>query len=181
MTRRAATRTGTGTGAGTGTGTGGTPATRLLAEHGVPHRVHPYAHDPGSTVGYGLEAAAVLGVEPEQVFKTLVATVDGDLWVAVVPVSGQLDLKALAHAAGGRRAVLADPAAAERATGYVVGGISPLAQRRALPTVLDETVWLYDEVYVSGGRRGLDVSLPPADLVALTGARVADIARPGRP
>lgn len=155
----------------------GTPALVALTTAGVDHTVHPYEHDPASTLGYGLEAAAVLGVEPERVFKTLLADVDGTLTVAVVPVTGKLDLKALAHAAGGKKAVMADPAAAERATGYVVGGISPLGQKSAHPTVLDETVWLFDTVLVSGGRRGLDVELAPDDLVRLTAAAVAAIAR----
>lgn len=155
----------------------GTPALVALSAAGVAHTAHPYEHDPASTLGYGLEAADVLGVEPERVFKTLMTTVDGALTVAVVPVTGKLDLKALAHAAGGKKAAMADPAAAERATGYVVGGISPLGQKTAHPTVLDETVWLFDTVLVSGGRRGLDVELAPDDLVRLTDAVVADIAR----
>lgn len=155
----------------------GTPALVALEQAGVAHTVHPYDHDAGSGVGYGLEAAQVLGLDPGQVFKTLLAEVDGRLVVAVVPVAGKLDLKALAAAVGGKKAAMADPAAAERATGYVVGGISPLGQKTVLPTVLDETVWLYDAVYVSGGRRGLDVGLAPADLVRLTDAVVADVAR----
>jgi Cys-tRNA(Pro)/Cys-tRNA(Cys) deacylase len=154
----------------------GTPALVALAAAGVPHTAHAYEHDPQNTVGYGLEAAEVLGVEPEQVYKTLMASVDGTLTVAVVPVTGKLDLKALAQAAGGKKAVMADPAAAERATGYVVGGISPLGQKTAHPTVVDETVWLFDTVFVSGGRRGLDVELAPDDLVRMTGATVAAIA-----
>lgn len=155
----------------------GTPALVALAAAGVPHTAHPYEHDPASDVGYGLEAAQVLGVPPEQVFKTLMTVVDGTLTVAVVPVTGKLDLKALATAAGGKKAVMAEKPAAERATGYVVGGISPLGQKTAHPTVVDETVELFDTVFVSGGRRGLDVELAPADLVRLTGAVVADIAR----
>lgn len=155
----------------------GTPALVALAAAGVPHTAHPYEHDPASDVGYGLEAAQVLGVPPEQVFKTLMAVVDGNLTVAVVPVTGKLDLKALAHAVGGKKATMAEKPAAERATGYVVGGISPLGQKTAHPTVVDETVELFDTVFVSGGRRGLDVELAPADLVRLTGAVVADIAR----
>jgi Cys-tRNA(Pro)/Cys-tRNA(Cys) deacylase len=155
----------------------GTPALHALAEAGVPHTAHPYEHDPASTLGYGLEAAEVLGVEPERVFKTLMTAVDGTLTVAVVPVTGKLDLKALAAAVDGKKAVMADPAAAERATGYVVGGISPLGQKTAHPTVLDETIWLFDTVYVSGGRRGLDVELAPDDLVRMTSATVAAIAR----
>lgn len=155
----------------------GTPALVALAAAGVAHTVHPYEHDPSSTLGYGLEAAAVLGVEPERVFKTLMTSVDGTLTVAVVPVTAKLDLKALAQATGGKKAAMADPAAAERATGYVVGGISPLGQKTAHPTVLDETIWLFDTVFVSGGRRGLDVELTPDDLVRLTEAVVAPIAR----
>ena len=156
---------------------GGTPALVLLVEQGVPHTAHAYDHDAGNAVGYGLEAAQVLGIPPEQVFKTLMAEVDGALTVAVVPVTGKLDLKALAGAVGGKRAGMADRAAAERATGYVVGGISPLGQKTAHPTVVDETAELFDTVFVSGGRRGLDVELAPADLIRLTGAVVADIAR----
>lgn len=155
----------------------GTPALVALAAAGIPHTAHAYDHDPRSTVGYGLEAAEVLGIDPEQVYKTLMASVDGTLTVAVVPVAGKLDLKALAHAVGGKKAVMADPAAAERATGYVVGGISPLGQKTAHPTVVDETVQLFDTVFVSGGRRGLDVELAPDDLIRLTSATVADIAR----
>ncbi|QZN86564.1 Cys-tRNA(Pro) deacylase [Cellulomonas sp. C5510] len=155
----------------------GTPALVALTAAGVPHTAHAYEHDPRSTVGYGLEAAEVLGIDPEQVYKTLMASVDGTLTVAVVPVAGKLDLKALASAVGGKKAVMADPAAAERATGYVVGGISPLGQRTAHPTVVDETAQLFDTVFVSGGRRGLDVELAPDDLIRLTAATVADIAR----
>lgn len=155
----------------------GTPALLALDAAGVPHSVHPYEHDPASDLGYGLEAARAIGVPAEQVFKTLMAAVDGELTVAVVPVTGLLDLKALAQAVGAKRAVMADKPAAERATGYVVGGISPLGQRTAHRTVVDETAELFDVVYVSGGRRGLDVGLAPADLLRLTGAVVAAIAR----
>jgi len=155
----------------------GTPALVALTAAGVPHTAHAYEHDPASDVGYGLEAAQVLGVPPEQVFKTLMTLVDGALTVAVVPVTGQLDLKALASAVGGKKAAMAPKPDAERATGYVVGGISPLGQRSAHPTVIDETVWLFDTVFVSGGRRGLDVELAPDDLVRLTSATVADVAR----
>jgi Cys-tRNA(Pro)/Cys-tRNA(Cys) deacylase len=158
--------------------TGGTPATVALAQAGVPFTAHPYDHDPAAP-SYGLEAAQALGVEPERVFKTLLAAVDGRLTVAVVPVSGQLDLKALAAAAGGKRAEMAPVADAERATGYVVGGISPVGGRKRLPTVVDATALSHPTVYVSGGRRGLDVELAGADLVRLTGAAVAPIGRPG--
>ena len=155
---------------------GGTPAVQALQRAGVAHTLHPYEHDPRAE-SYGLEAAEVLGVEQTRVFKTLLADADGRLVVAVVPVSGRLDLKALARTVGARKATMADPAAAQRATGYVVGGISPLGQRSAHPTVVDETAWLFDTVFVSGGRRGLDVELSPDDLVRLTDAVVADIAR----
>jgi Cys-tRNA(Pro)/Cys-tRNA(Cys) deacylase len=142
--------------------------------------VRAYEHDPLARergLSYGLEAAQALGVDPGQVFKTLLADVDGGLVVAVVPVDRSLDLKALASAAGGKRAVLAEPAAAERATGYVVGGISPLGQRRRLPTVVDESALSWPTVLVSAGRRGLDVELAPGDLVRVTGAVTAAVAR----
>lgn len=155
----------------------GTPALVALTKAGVPHTVHTDEHDPATPAGYGLEAAEALGLPPEQVFKTLLAEVDGTLTVAVVPVTTTLDLKALAAAVGGKRATMADPKAAERATGYVVGGISPLGQKTAHPTVVDESVELFGTVYVSGGRRGMDIGLAPADLITLTGATVADIAR----
>ncbi|WDZ85274.1 Cys-tRNA(Pro) deacylase [Micromonospora cathayae] len=153
----------------------GTPATALLTKRGVRHSVHPYDVSP-DTPHYGAEVAAALGVPAGQVFKTLVTEVDGGLTVAVVPVTGELDLKALAAAAGGKRAVLADRTLAERTTGYVRGGISPLGQRRRLPTVLDASALGFPTVYVSAGRRGLQVQLAPADLVALTGATTAPIA-----
>ncbi|SHF76230.1 Cys-tRNA(Pro)/Cys-tRNA(Cys) deacylase [Jatrophihabitans endophyticus] len=153
----------------------GTPATVLLAREGVAFTLHPYAHDPRAEA-YGDEAAAALGVEPERICKTLIATVDGSPACAVVPVAARLDLKAFAAALGGKRGELADPAAAARATGYVVGGISPLAQKTRLPVVADETVELFDTVYVSAGKRGLQVELAPADLLRVTGATVAAIA-----
>ncbi|WP_101257681.1 Cys-tRNA(Pro) deacylase [Streptomyces barkulensis] len=158
------------------TGSGGTPATVAATRAGVDFTLHSYEHDPAAP-SYGEEAAEALGLDPEQVFKTLVADVDGTLTVAVVPVSGSLDLKALAAAAGGKRAAMADPAAAERATGYVRGGISPLGQRRALPTVVDASAEGHPTVCVSAGRRGLEIELTPADLVKLTGAVTAPIAR----
>jgi len=154
----------------------GTPATVALTRAGVAWTPHAYDHDP-SAASYGLEAAAALGVDAQRVFKTLVASVDGRLTVAVVPVSGQLDLKALATAVDGKRAELADPAAAERSTGYVRGGISPLGQRKTLRAVVDESATTHQTVFVSGGRRGFDVELDPTDLVRLTSARVAAIAR----
>ena len=158
------------------TGGTGTPATRVLAEAGTPHVLRPYRHDPRSP-SYGLEAAQELDVEPARVFKTLLADVDGALVVGIVPVTAQLDLKALASAVGGRRAALAEVARAERATGYVAGGISPLGQRTTHPTVLDDSALDHPTILVSGGRRGLDVELEPGDLMALTSARVAPIAR----
>ena len=154
----------------------GTPATVALTASGIPFTEHSYTHDPANR-DFGMEAASALGLAPEQVFKTLLADVDGRLVVGIVPVTGKLDLKALAAAVGGRKAVMADPALAERRTGYVVGGISPIGQKTAHPTVIDETVELWDVVYVSGGRRGFDLGLAPADLIAVTGATIGDIAR----
>lgn len=152
----------------------GTPATVLLTRERVPHTLHPYDVS-ADLPNYGALVAAALSVAPQRLFKTLVTEVDGALTVAVVPVTGELDLKALAAAAGGKRAVLAERAAAERATGYVRGGISPLGQRRRLPTVVDASAVALDAVYVSAGRRGLQVSLAPADLIRLTGAVTAPI------
>jgi Cys-tRNA(Pro)/Cys-tRNA(Cys) deacylase len=143
----------------------------------VAHTLHPYDPDHPAEQGYGEAAAQALGVDPGRLLKTLVTRVDGALTVAVVPVSGTLDLKALAAAAGGRKAVMAEPADAERTTGYVRGGISPLGQRKALPTVVDESALGFDTVLVSAGRRGLQVELPPAELVRLTRARTAPIGR----
>ncbi len=157
-------------------GAGGTPATVALTKAGVEHAVHTYEHDP-SAASYGLEAAEAMGLDPARVFKTLLASVDGKLVVGIVPVSGQLDLKAVAAAAGGKKAVMADPADAERATGYVVGGISPLGQKRAHPTVVDASALDHPTVFVSGGRRGMEIELSPADLVAQTRAIVAPIRR----
>lgn len=153
----------------------GTPATALLVRAKVPHTLHPYEHDPRSAA-YGPEAAAALGVPPGRLFKTLVANVDGRPAVGVVPVSGSLDLKALAAALGGKRAAMAEPAAAERATGYVTGGISPLGHRSRLPVVIDASARDWETVYVSAGRRGLQVALAPEDLVRLAAATVAPIA-----
>ena len=154
----------------------GTPATVALRAAGIAFREHSYEHDPAVT-DFGGEAAAVLGVEPDRIFKTLITQVDGRLVVGIVPVSGQLDLKALARAVGASKATMAEVRHAERATGYVAGGISPFGQKRAHPTVVDETVELWPTVYVSGGRRGLDVEIAPADLIEVTGATVADIGR----
>ncbi len=154
----------------------GTPATVALTRAGIPYAVHAYEHDPRAAA-FGLEAAEKLGLDPARVFKTLLATVDGALAVGIVPVAMQLDLKALAQALGGKRAGMADPAIAERKTGYVVGGISPIGQKTPLPTVLDETAILAETIFVSGGRRGLDLELAPDDLIAVTSGRYAPIAR----
>ena len=155
---------------------GRTPATVALTRAGIAFTTHAYQHDPAAP-SYGLEAADVLGLPPQQVFKTLLADVDGALVVGIVPVAGKLDLKALAAALGGKKATMADPGVAERTTGYVVGGISPLGQKKMLRTVLDESALLHDVVYISGGRRGFDLGLAPSDLVAQTRAVTARIAR----
>ncbi len=154
----------------------GTPATAALNRLGVSYGLHPYDHDPAAA-SYGLEAAAALSVPPRQVFKTLLVEGDRGLAVALVPVDRSLDLKAVAAALGRKKVAMADPAVAERSTGYVVGGISPIGQKKPLPTVLDASAADLDLVYVSGGRRGLDLSLSPADLVTVTGATLASIAR----
>ena len=155
---------------------GGTPATVALTAAGVPYEVHAYEHDPAHP-SYGEEAAEAMGVSPDRVFKTLVADVDGTLTVAVVPVAGQLDLKALAAAVGGKRAAMADPTLAERTTGYVRGGISPLGQRKKLRTVVDDSASAHATICVSAGRRGLEVELSPEDLTTLTAAVLAPIGR----
>ena len=157
-------------------GRGGTRATELLAKLGIPHTVHRYEHDPRHP-SYGQEASEALGVPPERVFKTLVADVDGQLTVGVVPVAGNLDLKALAAAVGGKRAVLADPVQAERSSGYVTGGITPIGLRNRMPVVVDETALQYVTVYCSAGQRGLEIELGPADLIRAAGARTAAIGR----
>ncbi len=149
----------------------GTPAIVAATRAGISFTLHEYEHDPRAE-SFGLEAAEKLGLDPATVFKTLVADIDGTLTVAVVPVGSQLDLRAL-----GKRAAMAETRAAERATGYVAGGISPLGQRRRLPTVVDQTALEFPTIHVSAGRRGLELELEPADLVRLTGARVARITR----
>jgi Cys-tRNA(Pro)/Cys-tRNA(Cys) deacylase len=149
----------------------GTPAIVAATRAGIAFSVHEYRHDPRAE-SYGLEAVEKLGLDPARVFKTLVADVDGTLTVAVVPVGAQLDLRAL-----GKRASMADAGAAERATGYVAGGISPLGQRRRLPTVVDASALDHETIHVSAGRRGLELEIAPTDLVELTAGRVAPIAR----
>ncbi len=141
----------------------------------MPHTLHTYRHDPRHA-SYGTEASELLGLPPERVFKTLVAEVDGALTVGVVPVVTQLDLKALAAAVGGKKAKLADVTAAERATGYVAGGISPLGQRKRLPVVVDASALRFETIFCSGGRRGLEIEIAAADLVRLADATVAEIA-----
>jgi Cys-tRNA(Pro)/Cys-tRNA(Cys) deacylase len=166
-----------------GMGSRGTRAAEVLRSAGISFEMHEYEHAASGTTrerrpGYGEEAAMALGVDPARVLKTLIADIDGRLATAVVPVSGELDLKRLAETLGGRRASLAGPVDAERATGYVAGGISPLGQRRTLRAVIDRSALAWPTVFVSGGRRGLDLELAPSDLVRLTGASVADIGRP---
>jgi Cys-tRNA(Pro)/Cys-tRNA(Cys) deacylase len=148
-----------------------TPATAAARRAGIAFEVLEYEHDPKSE-SYGLEAAERLGLDPARVFKTLVASVDGALCVCIVPVEAQLDLRAL-----GKRAAMADPRDAQRATGYVVGGISPLGQRKRIRTVLDEVAFEHDTIFVSAGRRGLEIELAPADLARLTSAETARVAR----
>jgi Cys-tRNA(Pro)/Cys-tRNA(Cys) deacylase len=155
----------------------GTTATAALERAGIPFTVHEYPHDPRAG-SYGQEASQALGVSPDRVFKTLVAEVDGALVTGVVPVEGQLDLKALAAACGGKKAAMAQVAAAERATGYVAGGISPVGQRKRLPVVVDASALGFDTVFCSAGRRGLEIELAPADLVKAASATVAEISRP---
>jgi Cys-tRNA(Pro)/Cys-tRNA(Cys) deacylase len=153
-----------------------TRATQRLTMLGIPFRVHSYTHS--RKAAYGTEAAAALGVPGGQVFKTLIASVDGQLTAAVVPVTARLDLKALAEAVGGKKAEMAQTAVAERVTGYVVGGISPVAQRKILPVVLDSSALAHKTVFCSAGQRGLEIELAPDDLVLATGATVAPIAKP---
>ena len=154
---------------------GGTPATALLTRENIPHTLHPYEHDPRAEA-YGEEAAAALGIEPTRIFKTLIALVDGKPGCAVVPVAAMLDLKAFAAALGGKRAGMADPAAAARMSGYVVGGISPIGQKTRIPVVVDESAQRLETMFVSAGKRGLQVQLTPDDLARATGATFAAIA-----
>lgn len=154
-----------------------TPALDLLKKARAEHRVHSYEHDPKSA-SYGLEAAEKLGIDPVQVFKTLLASSEkGELLVAVVPVVGTLDLKALAHAAGVKKCEMADPAAAQRATGYLVGGISPLGQKKRLRTFIDQSAQQFATIHVSAGRRGLEIELAAAVLAEHTQGKFAEIGR----
>ncbi|MBF1802048.1 Cys-tRNA(Pro) deacylase [Alloalcanivorax profundimaris] len=153
-----------------------TPAVKAAEKAGVDFQLHAYEHDPQAG-SYGREAAECLGLAPERVFKTLLAEVDGKVQVAMVPVDHSLDLKALARAAGGKKAAMVDGPRAERLTGYVLGGISPLGQKKRLPLWLDDSAHRQPSLYMSAGRRGLEIEMAPADLLALTGGRLAPLAR----
>ena len=153
-----------------------TPAINAAKQAGIAYRIHEYEHDPGAA-SYGLEAAEKLGIPAERVFKTLVAEVDGRLAVAIVPVATSLNLKALAAALGAKRAEMAEMAQAERSTGYVAGGISPLGQKKRLPTVLDGSATSFETIYVSAGRRGLEIELRPEDLLAITDGLLVQLSR----
>ncbi|MEI2775658.1 MAG: Cys-tRNA(Pro) deacylase [Tetrasphaera sp.] len=158
---------------------GGTPATKALTKAGIAFTTHAYEHNP-AVAAYGLEAAAALGLDPARVFKTLLVELDDSpitLGVGIVPVDKHLDLKAIAVALGAKRAGLCPPVNAERITGYVIGGISPVGQKRQLPTVLADSAAAYDKIYVSGGKRGFDIGIAPEDLIRATGASYAPIAR----
>ena len=156
---------------------GGTPAIKMLEAAGVEFAVHEFDHQPGHR-NFGEAAALALGADPDRVFKTLVVTADGEQVVGIVPVSGQLSLREVATAVGAKRAEMCPVATAQRITGYVAGGISPFGQKKQLRTVIDETCLLFDTIYVSGGKRGLDIEIAPEALIATLGAIVADIAAP---
>jgi len=153
-----------------------TPAVAALVRAGIDHRVHSYMHDPGIE-SYGQEAVDAMGVEASRVFKTLIASTGSTLLVAVVPVPAMLDVKALASAVGAKRVDMADPVAAERSTGYLVGAISPIGQKRALTTVLDDSALEWDTIFCSAGRRGLELELAPRALLDITGGTAARVAR----
>jgi Cys-tRNA(Pro)/Cys-tRNA(Cys) deacylase len=151
-----------------------TPAVVALEEAGIAHTILEYERG-ADLHDFGREAADALGLDHDQVFKTLVVVADDELVVAIVPVSCQLSMKRVAAAVGAKRAAMCDPSVAERSSGYIVGGISPIGQRKRLRTVIDETAELFDLVYVSGGRRGMDIGVAPSDLVELLDAVVAPI------
>jgi Cys-tRNA(Pro)/Cys-tRNA(Cys) deacylase len=162
----------------------GTRAVDAARRGGIAYAVHEYAHDPRASLreggrGYALEAVAALGIDPARVFKTIVVSVDGHLGLAVVPADADVDLKLVADALGGRKAAIAQPAEAERATGYVLGGISPLGTRRPLPTIVDASAAAFSTIHVSAGRRGLEIELAASDLVALVQGSLAAVARRG--
>ncbi|MBM9613982.1 Cys-tRNA(Pro) deacylase [Desulfobulbus rhabdoformis] len=155
-----------------------TPAIKLAQKKKIPYTIHEYIHDPKVT-SYGLEAAEKIGVDPACVFKTLVVTLDGQqLAVGVVPVEGMLNMKRMAKAAGAKKAAMAEKTAVERATGYILGGVSPLAQKKRLATVIDASAQKFPTIFVSGGRRGLDIELSPKDLQQLVSAVFAEISDP---
>ena len=165
-------------------GAQGTRAVDAARRAGIPHTVHEYAHDERASLraggrGYALEAVEALGIDAGRVFKTIVVACDGKLGLAVVPADAEVDLKAAADALGGRKASIADPAEAERATGYVLGGISPLGTRRPLPVVVDTSAAGFPTIHVSAGRRGLEIELAAADLVKVTRGKLAPVARHG--
>lgn len=165
-------------------GAQGTRAIDAARRAGIPHTVHEYAHDQRASLqaggrGYALEAVDALGIDAARVFKTIVVSCDGKLGLAVVPADAEVDLKAAADAMGGRKAAIADPAEAERATGYVLGGISPLGTRRGLPVVVDTSAADFPTIHVSAGRRGLELELAASDLVAAARGRLAPVARRG--
>lgn len=156
-----------------------TPATKVLDKAGIAYTLHRYEHDPQAE-SYGGEAADKLGLDPAQVFKTLLASTEtGELLVAVVPVNGQLDLKLLAKAAGAKKMAMTDPVAAQRSTGYLLGGISPLGQKKALRTFIDASAEQWSQLYISAGRRGLEIALQPADLASQIRATFTCIGRSG--
>ncbi|MCM0613965.1 Cys-tRNA(Pro) deacylase [Marinobacter sediminum] len=152
-----------------------TPGINAARKARVPHTIHEYDHDPASE-SYGTEAAEKTGANPQQVFKTLVVTIDGkELAVGIIPVTGMLSMKLIARAAGGKKATMADPQEVQRSTGYVLGGVSPLGQKKRLKTFLDNSAELFDTIYVSAGRRGLEIELSPQDVVKLTGGRLVPL------
>ncbi|RDE18797.1 Cys-tRNA(Pro) deacylase [Motiliproteus coralliicola] len=156
-----------------------TPAVNCAKKAKISFRTHSYQHDP-NTASYGDEAAQALGIDPQRVFKTLLVSLDGNpkkLAVGVVPVSGSLDLKAIGTCLKSKKVAMADPAEAQRATGYLLGGISPLGQKKRLPLILDQSAKSLETIHVSGGKRGLEIELAPADLLRLTGGQYGDIGR----